>query len=391
MKRIIVYFLIILGSIWLGIKIYQNPGYILVMYQQWAIETTTWFVVLIMLLLFLILHVLINLLKNTAHLPDRIEHWWQRKRLRKSIKLLNQGFCELITGKYKKAEKHLLKSAKKPELAFIDYVKAAQAANAQHESVKRDKYLLKAQALDPRHDHVIDILRVDFYLDNHQAEEALALLLKLHQEKPKDGHVLQLLTETYLMSSDYLNLQKILPDIKKAKVFDDAFFAEIEQETYLHAFKDQFFADFSEVQLLWNKMPKYLRHKPDILIAYAAHLNRWNRGSEAEELIRKELKKQYDRDLMKYYAKSKSQHPVKQVALVEKWFKDHSDDPDTLMIMGQLCIRNRLWGQARDYLESSLRLHATPEVYSILGYVYERLGESEKAFRYYRRGLKYII
>lgn len=388
MKKLIIYFLLILGSIWLGSKIYQNPGYILVFYKQWAIETTIWFLVLVLIFLLLLFHLLLNLLRNTMYLPKYIEHWWHKHQVKKSIKLLNRGYCDYLRGRWKKAEKYLVKSAKNKDFSFIGHTLSAKAANAQHALSRRNRYLFEAKKSVKKQGYLADAMMVQFLLQQNLPEEALTLLIQLRRERPKEPILLRLLAECYLHIQDWTHLQNILPELKKNKVFDEEEYLAIEKSTYTHLLTDHYFTEFSQVQMLWNKIPRYLRHDSHILIAYANHLTRWNRGNAAEELIRKELKKDFTQPLMEYYVTTRSEHPSKQIALGEKYLKQNTEDARSLRAMGILCLRNRLWGQARDYLENSLRMQATPETYSALGYTYEKLGENERALNYYRKGLR---
>lgn len=390
MKRIIIYFLVLLVSVWIGVKLYEQPGYILIYYRHYAIEMTFWFLCLLILLAVLLIHFLLNLLRGTVHLPERIETWWQNYKQNQAIKLFNKGFAELLIGREKKSEKDLLKSANNKDLAFVSYLVAAKAADEQQSTKKRDKYLMKAKEKTDKHRNVVDVMQVNFYLKNHQPEAALTLLLKLLKQFPKDGYLYKLMAEAYLQMQDWKHLQAILPNLKKYKVIKDEDLALIEKETYLHLLTDSFFSDYKELQTLWNKMPRGLHHDPGILIAYADHLKRWNRASEAEEVIRKALKKNFDNQLLEYFVTTQSKEPAKQIALGERYLKENTDNPASMRAMGILCLRNQLWGQARDYLENSLRLNATPEVYSALGYVYERMGDNDRALYYYRKGLSYL-
>lgn len=390
MKRVIIYFLIVLAAVWLGSKVVEHPGYVIVAYQDWLVESTTWFLVLFLLLAFLVFHLLLNLIKNTFMLPQKIEHWWGHRKIRKSIQLTQKGYNELILGKWNKAEKRFVKSAKKSPLTFLNYILAAEAAEGKSDFVRRDYYLSKAENTDKKNAFAVETLRSEIMINNDQPELAINELTKLHNQKPKETYVLKLMTESYLMLGDYENLQKLLPKIKRAKVFDPVTYAQIEKDVFLHILKDSIFTDFSQIQTLWNKTPKNLRHDPDILISYAEHLNHWNRNDAAEDLIRRELKRTYDSTLMEYYATLKSKQPAKQVALGEKWLKENSSDPATLKAMGLMCLRNRLWGQAKDYFEALQKIRPSAENYSVLGYIYEKLGESDRALQYYRKGLKII-
>jgi HemY protein len=391
MKRIILFFLLVLVVTWLGLQIYKQPGYIVIFYRHWSIETTVWFLVLSILVVFFLLYFLLNLLRETAYLPNRLQNWWQDRKDKQAIRLLNKGYLNWLTGHWKQSEKNLLKSSGRDDLSFISYLLAADAADQQHDQVKRDNYLQNAKKQAGRNSYIADALQSQFLLKHNQPEAALQLLLTLRSEQPKDPFLLRLLAKTYVELKDWQNLQLILADIKKYQVFDERAYLALEKEAYLHTLKDQYHSNFEAVQTIWNKMPKTLRQDPDILVAYAIQLNRWHRSQQAEELIRKQLKKNFDNRLMEYYAATRSKVPSKQLALSEKFLKANNDDPTSLRAMGFLCLRNRLWGQAKDYLERSLNLQPATEVYSALGYIYEKLGEHEKALIYYRKGLKAFL
>jgi HemY protein len=53
--------------------------------------------------------------------------------------------------------------------------------------------------------------------------------------------------------------------------------------------------------------------------------------------------------------------PARQLQTAEGWLKEHPADPSLLLTLGRLCLQTSLWGKARDYLESSLRLQRNPE------------------------------
>ena len=59
-----------------------------------------------------------------------------------------------------------------------------------------------------------------------------------------------------------------------------------------------------------------------------------------------------------------------------------------LLALGRLSARDKLWGKARDYFESSYRLERSAEVCAELGRLLNALGEPKVAAAYYREGLE---
>jgi HemY protein len=71
----------------------------------------------------------------------------------------------------------------------------------------------------------------------------------------------------------------------------------------------------------------------------------------------------------------------------ESWLAAHPDEPELLLCLGRLSARDKLWGKARDYFESSYRLQRSAEVCAELGRLLTGLGEPKVAAAYFREGL----
>ena len=75
------------------------------------------------------------------------------------------------------------------------------------------------------------------------------------------------------------------------------------------------------------------------------------------------------------------------LAQAERWLPEHPEDAQLLLCLGRLCLRDKLWGKARDYFESSYRAEPGAEVCAELGRLLLGLGEPKVAAAYYREGL----
>ena len=71
--------------------------------------------------------------------------------------------------------------------------------------------------------------------------------------------------------------------------------------------------------------------------------------------------------------------PKRQLALAESLLGKHPREPELLLALGRIALRNQLWGKARDYLESSLKLAARPDTCAELARLCEHLGETERS------------
>ena len=79
MIRTTLIFLLLLGSVWLGVQLHNEPGYVLVALNHWTVEVTVWTALVTIMALFFILHALLLSLSWVIHLPQRWDRWLARR------------------------------------------------------------------------------------------------------------------------------------------------------------------------------------------------------------------------------------------------------------------------------------------------------------------------
>ena len=71
----------------------------------------------------------------------------------------------------------------------------------------------------------------------------------------------------------------------------------------------------------------------------------------------------------------------------ESWLDQHPNDPVLLLALGRICVRSKLWGKARQYLERSLALESSAGAWEALGDAWQGQGDAVQAQRCYRNAL----
>ena len=71
--------------------------------------------------------------------------------------------------------------------------------------------------------------------------------------------------------------------------------------------------------------------------------------------------------------------------MAEGWLKSRPADAELLLTLARLCMRERLWGKAREYYEASLRIKPTVCAFGELGRMLKQLGEMEASESCLRR------
>ena len=109
--------------------------------------------------------------------------------------------------------------------------------------------------------------------------------------------------------------------------------------------------------------------------------------TDCEVLLKSALKRQWDNLLVRLYGLVVGSDLTKQQATAESWLNNHSRDAVLLLTLGRICMRNQLWGKARDYLRESIDVQANPEAYYEFARLHEQEGDREAAAECYEKGL----
>lgn len=385
MKRLLTYFFILFLSIWIGIKIQAGSGYVLIAYNNYTIEATLWVAFIAILLLFLLFYFFIRLTSGVYFFPNRIRIWRQSRIRKKSHMHLVKGFHALAEGDWRRAEKKLVRAAKNEDIAMMNYLGAAYSAHQQQAHDRRDEYLGKAQFNNKNASLAIGLTQAKLHIANRQWESAFAVLQNLRQINPRNIMLLKLLQQVYVELHDWDNLKELLPTLRRRKVLSPENFQKLEQRVYLELMQSALKAEkFSELEIIWKKMPWHLQYEPTVLIIYIDYLLSHNQTEKAETLLKKTLKNNLNPMLLNRFGLLKSENPIKQLKIAEAWYKHNEQNQPLLLCLGRLCKQQKLWGKARFYLEKSLKLSPSIEVYNELGQIMEEQGEKNAALNYYK-------
>jgi HemY protein len=390
MRRFIILLIIFMLSVLIGIKIAADPGFAFFSYQQWSMEMPLWFALLSFLFILFLVYGLIRLWDGVDFSLYRWKNWLRWRRKRQSYSKTNRGLLELVEGNWKVAESYLLDGITQSDAPLVNYLAAAKAAQQQGAYDKRDNYLRKAHDLAPHAELVVGLTQAELLFEQGQFEQALATLGHLRQIAPKNKMVLKLLERLYVHLGDWSELLALLPALRKAKLLTPAQQSIFEKKIYgevLKAAVDKT-ASYDSVQAAWQTLPRKLQKDPEMQVKYAALLLPYpEAAADVEAMLGKLIKQSWNEAAVRLYGLLVTPTPAKQLAKVEACLKTYPNQAVLLLTAGRLATRCQLWGKARTYFESSLRLQASRDTYVEYGKLLESLGESGAAVHYYREGL----
>ncbi len=387
MKLIIAIIIVLIGTAYLAVYAMQDPGYIMLSFRDWTIETSFVLFAVAMLIGFVLLYAAFRLLIATGLLPRRMGRWRQRHGVDVGRKQLAQGMMKLNLGQWQAAERLLIKCARNEELAPLAYLAAARAAQGQGIEARRDGYIQLAQQKTPKDSLALTIAQAQIQADFDKPEQAIVTLNRLPSNQHKDQAVLTLLTRLYTDTKDWPALVKLLAEIKQNKALPLTTYFTTEHLAYSglinHVAKHK---DATALWETWNSMPKDLRSKEDIIADFACSMIKFGQADAVDEILYSRINKDWSDALVYIYGLLDGDTEIN-LARGRNWLKKHSDNPVLLLSLGRLAMRSHQWEVSRDYLQQSLEITPNAETYQELGNLLAFLNEQPQALECYRRGL----
>ncbi|MCH6564685.1 MAG: heme biosynthesis protein HemY [Proteobacteria bacterium] len=370
----------------------KDPGFVLVKYGDFSVETSLAFGILAVAIATLLIHFIFRVLMSIWNLPGAVKRQSKSRGYDKSRRLLNQGLIDLAEGRFDQAESNLVKLVEYSESPLVHYLAAARAAQLQGKHDERDSYLKAAHEARPEAEMAIGVTQAELQLAHQQLEQSLATLTHLRGIAPRHNHVLRLLARVYFELEDWQSLVELLPDIRKKKLLKESILKNMEGKSY-RGFLAAAKGNQQALEKAWTKIPKASQTDADLILYYIKLSNRASSNSSSvEQLIIKSLDQKWDNRLVEAYGLFKAIDPNQQLRRTEKWLGDYAKNEYLLLALGRICIRARLWGKAQSYLEASIGVNAMAASCLVLAKLLgDQLQENDKASQYYKKGLQLCL
>ena len=397
MKRLyVIVFLLIAAAACVGLAIAEDAGYVLIAYKNFRYESSVWASAAVLVILWLVIWGIKLLVELFTASTGLVNPWSRRNRSRRVQVAIEQGQMDLAEGRWASAQKHLSRAAEAERQPLLYYLGAARAANEQGRYEESDSLLERALERQPQAELAIALSHAQLQVDRADTEGALTTLQAMHERHPHNVQVLRQLQRLHQQRGDWGALIRLLPELRKDKVLPAQELAELERRAWgqnlgLAAQRNtEGDAGLQSLTLAWQQLTSAQRQEPTLVLAYAEQLRRLGAQSEAEEVVRGALKRTYDSHLVRLYGLLRGSDPVKQLQTAEGWLKTHPADASLLLTLGRLCLQNSLWGKARDYLESSLKLERNPETCAELARLLAQLGDTARSNQLFQEGLNLL-
>ncbi|SDI25351.1 heme biosynthesis HemY N-terminal domain-containing protein [Pseudomonas panipatensis] len=387
----------VLAATLVGLAIAEQSGYVLIAYKSFRYESSLWTFLALLALAWLV-YLAVRLLLRLLGVSGRVVNPWSRFNRRRRAELAEtHGQRDLAEGHWAQALRHLRRAAELGERSLPSYLGAARAANELGRTDECDQLLDRAQEREPGAALAVGLTRAQLLINRGAFEPAREVLVKLHEEHPRHPTVLRLLQQLYVSLHEWSALLALLPELRKERVLANAQLSDLERRAWGAALEKageqglgQGEAALQPLSQTWNNLPSALRGQPLLVAEYARQLLRLGAPQEAEQVLRQALRDDYDERLVLLYGQARGSDPARQLQTAEGWLKKRPDDAGLLLTLGRLCLADKLWGKAREYLEASLGRQRSAETCAELARLLAHLGEVERSNKLFQEGLSLL-
>ena len=370
----------------LGLAIQEHSGYVLIAWKGLRYESSLWVFLGLILVLWLLVALLRWLWRGLRFSGGVLNPWSRRNHGKRMQVAADKGLLDLLEGRWERAVRHLQRAAEGERQPLMHYLGAARAAHKLGQHEESEALLERALQRQPQAELAIALTHADLQKSRGDLDGALDTLQAMRERHPQHRQVLRQLYQLLLLRQDWSELLKLLPELRKGKVLEGDNLLALEHQVWigrLHAAGEQGLeqgeAALQALSNTWQQLSAAQRQSPDLLQAYAGQLLALGAPEEAEAVLHKALKRDYDPQLMRLYGQLRGREPGRQLQLGEELLKQHPQDAVLLLSLGRLCLINGLWGKAREYFEISLEFERSAEACAELARLLASQGEIERS------------
>ena len=368
----------VLGGL-VGTLMLRDPGYLLLAYAGRVLETSLWFAVALLIVLYVVLRCIVFVAVRLFQGKTVLGAWQAERGERGAQRQTVRGLLLLAEGQWAEAKRLLADAGRSAAMPFVNYSLAARAAHELGNEAERDELLADAEQSTSGSTAAVLMTRATLQMEKEQWQQCRTTLSELRERAPRHPRMLDMLRQCHEHLADWQAVLDLLPDLRKAKAADAKALEELQRRACIRRL------DAGDSAEVWQRLPKELKRDPELTAARARRLLEAGDSAAAERVVRKTLERGWHEQLVSLYGRIPAPDLARQMAVAEGWLQEHDNDAALLLALGRIAMMNGAWSKAREYLESSLRLEPSVSVYGELGRLLTHLGEFIRGSEYLGR------
>lgn len=380
------------AAIGLAVLARFNPGNVVLFYPPYRVDLSLNFFIFLLTTGFALLFFLLNTVRSTLEMPERVSQYRLEKRQRESGRALIDALKAYLEGRYGQAEKSAARASQLPENEGLAALLAARSAHRLQQVARRDAWLLQSQK-DPALRNARLMTTIELLAE--ESRDSDGALLALEELNASGIRHIQALRLSLRVNQHKRNWQEVLRLVRL-----------LDKRQALHPTLSQRLRDLSYESLLpttahdsdtlknfWAKVPSSDKTSTATAVVAASAFMSIGLRQDAANIIEKALAVNWDGRLLKTYrlcaAPEGSATLLSQIEYCENCLREHPNDAELSLTLGAFCLRQKLWGKAQRHLDHALsdanERNTIQECHLKLGQLNEALNQNEVAASHYRQ------
>ncbi len=354
-----------------------NTGYVLVVAPPYRYELTLNLLLLLFAAGWILLYVLARIALRGLAMPAEVREYRARRKRERAHAAIDAALLALLEGRYGKARQHAQRALALGEGPLAALL-AARAAIEVRDFDTANDLLARIAAMTPQFTAARLMMDAEIELALQRPQTALTLLQRLRADAGMHTAALRLELRALQAAKRWADVPALLEQLKRRDVLDKVQADQLRwhaQAEHLESLS----ADSAALNEYWQRLPESDRRHPRVAAAAAQARLACGERNQAAEIIAASLEHDWDSNLVLRFAECQGEDNVSLIQRAEGWLAGHHDDASLLLVLGRLCLAEKLWGKAQTYLEASVALAETYAAHLALAELHAGLARHDEA------------
>jgi HemY protein len=383
MKSLIGLVLLALLAVLAAMLLKDNVGHVVFWVPPKRADMSMSFLILVALVALWLSFLLGRTLQRLLAFPERVRIYRERRTELGAHRALYEALRALLEGRFVRAERAAQDAQKASEVAGMAALIGARAAHRLQAYERRDSWLEQAEA-DRDLATARRVVSAELWAEQREPTRALRAIDALQSSGARHLHAMRIALSAHVQAGHWRDVMRTVRVLEKRH----ALHAEAAARVRRIALRGLLADASDDPDLLvrtWEAVDSSDRLMPEIALDAARRLNLAGRSTEAAEALQAVLERKWDERLLPEYARCELPGSRGTIERAESWLKDHPRSQPLLQCLARICLREKLWGKARAYLEECQRLGEDAQTSLALAELAEAMGDGESAARHFRK------
>jgi HemY protein len=375
--------LLFAGAVGVALMARMSIGNVAVFWPPYRFDASVNLSAMVLILAFLIGHFFLIGVRRALDLPARVRAYRERRRAQLATDALRDGLLAFFEGRFGRTERLAQVAQTVPALAPAAALVAARAAHRMRQYQRRDEWLSRVEG-DPRLKAALLMTRAELAVEERQFETALSVISTLQAGGARHLQALRIALRAQEQSGQWGPALRTLRVLDKREAIHPLVSLRLRvagHTALLNALSD----DPGAVRRLWSEITERDRCIASIAESACKAFSRAADPAMAARVLEGALEHAWSDRLGWHYVQFTTERSRERLAKAEQWLGKYPSEPGLFLVLGELCMIEKLWGKARDYLGEALALvPASATIHRAMAQLEERVGDPVRAATHWR-------